>query len=98
METTETGTPGTEAQLPEAPAEPAEPTPEENPAEEADGEAETVIYQQIDYTEKFDSILAAIERLETAIEEQGAESVLDSGGIGFIEGRANLTDIFRCCC
>lgn len=58
----------------------------------ADGEP--VFYQQIDYTDKLDSIITSIEQLETAIQEQGSESYLDSCGVGFIEGRANLNDIF----
>lgn len=80
----------------EAPTE--ETTAQEEPAGETPTEetsdGETVVFQQIDYTEKFDSIITAIERLETAIQEQGSESYLDSCGVGFIEGRVNLKDIF----
>ncbi len=70
-----------------------EPTGETLTEETEPADGETVVYQ-IDYTDKLDSIITAIEQLETAIQEQGTESYLDSCGIGFIEGRANLTDIF----
>lgn len=81
----------------EAPTEEAaqeEPTGETLTEETGTADDETVIYQQIDYTDKLDSIITAIERLETAIEEYGSESYLDSCGVGFIEGRTNLNDIF----
>ncbi|MDE7234631.1 MAG: hypothetical protein K2N29_06175 [Ruminiclostridium sp.] len=82
----------------EAPTEEAaaqeEPAGETLTEETGSADGETVIDQQIDYTDKLDSIITSIERLETAIEEYGSESYLDSCGIGFIEGRANLNDIF----
>lgn len=71
-----------------------EPAGETLPEETGTADGESVFYQQIDYTGKLDSIITSIERLETAIEEQGSESYLDSCGIGFIEGRTNLNDIF----
>lgn len=73
---------------------------QEDPAGETSAEEteaaddEAVVYQQIDYTEKLDQIIVSIEHLETTIEAYGTESYFDSHGIGFIEGRTNLNDIF----
>lgn len=88
----------TEVQIQPSEALTEETTVQEEPAgetlteETADGEP--IFYQQIDYTDKLDSIITSIEQLETAIQEYGSESYLDSCGIGFIEGRTNLNDIF----
>lgn len=47
----------------------------------------------IDYSEKFNSIESALERIEERIESIGSESYFESNGIALIEGNANLTDI-----
>lgn len=90
----------TELQIQPSEAPTEEMTAQEEPAgeisteETGSADGELIIYQQIDYTDKLDSIITSIEQLETAIEEYGSESYFDSCGIGFIEGRTNLNDIF----
>ncbi len=47
----------------------------------------------IDYSEKFNSLEAALERIEERIESIGSESYFESNGIPLIEGNSNLSDI-----
>lgn len=61
--------------------------------EEIQTEPNEGIATVIDYSNQFNSIESALERIEDKIEMVGSESYFESNGISLLEGKTNLTDI-----
>lgn len=61
--------------------------------EEIQTEPNEEIATVIDYSNQFNSIESALERIEDKIETVGSESYFESNGISLLEGKTNLTDI-----
>lgn len=61
--------------------------------EEIQTEPNEEIATVIDYSNQFNSIESALERIEDKIEVVGSESYFESNGVSLLEGKVNLTDI-----
>lgn len=65
----------------------------EIPKETTETEAEEITYS-IDYTEQLTRIEEALNNIDEQIEVYGSVSFLDTNGIGFVNGKVNINDIF----